>query len=84
MTVQAGLLTCGSSPFSAFPGKEKPSGIVEKNSPPTVAGAVAELAKPHRIPILLISQSANLNTRIIGSISQLSIQPVALSHLEGI
>jgi len=52
--VQAGLLACGSSPCSAFPGRW-PSGNLEKGSPPTVAGAAPELtavhARPsHRIP----------------------------------
>jgi hypothetical protein len=77
MTVQAGLLTCGSSPFSAFPGKEKPSGIVEKNSPPTVAGAAADLAQ--RLPGLTTfpfspaERPANLNVAIIETLAELSI-----------
>jgi hypothetical protein len=43
MTVQAGLLTCGSMLRSAFPGKT-PVALMEGSSPPTVAGAVADLA----------------------------------------
>lgn len=75
MTVQAGLLTCGSMLVSAFPCNELPSGILEKNSPPTVAGAVADLARPHRIPISPILRSANLNTLII----RINLKPVNMT-----
>lgn len=37
--VSVGLLTDGSTFFPAFPGE--PSGMIEMNSPPTVAGAVS-------------------------------------------
>ena len=47
----------------------------KKNSPPTVAGAVADLAKPYRIPISLVFRPANLNAAIIDVIVELSTRP---------
>ena len=47
----------------------------KKNSPPTVAGAVADLAKPYRIPISLVFRPANLNAAIIDAILELSTRP---------
>src|SRR5262249_53668291 len=44
MTVQAGLLTCGSMLRFRLPEPLRPSGTMEGSSPPTVAGAVADLA----------------------------------------
>jgi hypothetical protein len=45
-----------------LPGPDNPSGILEKNSPPTVAGAVADLTKPYRIPMSLALRPTNLNS----------------------
>jgi hypothetical protein len=63
-----------------LPGLEKPSGLLEKSSPPTVAGAVADLTKPYRIPMSLILRPANLNTRIIRLIWGVSISLARPSH----
>jgi hypothetical protein len=63
-----------------LPGLEKPSGLLEKSSPPTVAGAVADLTKPYRIPMSLILRPANLNTRIIRLICGVSISLARPSH----
>ena len=65
MTVQAGLLTRGSMLRFRLPGPFRPSGTMEGSSPPTVAGAVADLAwsinqnpRPHRIPNSLDHRSS--------------------------
>ena len=51
----AGLLACGSAPLAAFPGAEdrKPSGMIARGYPLTVAGAATdspdEPASPHSL-----------------------------------
>lgn len=56
LRVSVGLLTDGSSSLSAFPGAN-PSGMIEMNLPPTVAGAVSFRGKPRRIPCYFLTET---------------------------
>jgi|SRR5579859_128144 len=77
MTVQAGLLTCGSMLCFRLPGPESP---VARGKELTAyscgrsCGLAALSRKPHRIPISPTLRPANLNAAIIAESSRMSMR----------
>jgi len=64
----AGLLTCGSKQRSGLPGPQLmgPSGIVWSRYPPTVAGAVTELARWKAAPRSLLTATRVAEPKQVG------------------